>query len=112
MASEKTLLTTIDYQNIAEEVRKVLTDDGCPLRHKEDREAVLHLYGMFRDYGEGDTSKGIRKFRALISFVDGMQSKKNVVTGIMFAVITAGIVGWFVRVVALGVVDFFRDMAK
>lgn len=106
--TRKNVLTQGDYKNIAIELKKVVLEEGCPLKNTQDREAVLHLYGLFRDYGEGDISKGIRKFRILINFVDSVQSKKNLAIGASFTIVVATLIGWAIKITVVGVFEYLR----
>jgi hypothetical protein len=65
---------------------------ACPLEPKE-RKSVRHLYGLIKDIGNGDTDQGIRKVRAMFTFIDGVQTKKTVVTGAIFTVVLFGVAG-------------------
>ena len=65
----------------------------CPLDECE-KQSVKHLYGIFKDAGDGDMDKGIRKFRGILEFTGSIYNWRNIISG---AVLLAGIMavlGW------------------
>lgn len=81
----------------------------CPLNECE-RESVKHLYGIFKDAGEGDMDKGIRKFRGILEFTGSIYNWRNIISG---AVILAGIMavlGWCAKLFVAGLAATIKSL--
>lgn len=65
----------------------------CPLNECE-KESVKHLYGIFKDAGDGDMDKGIRKFRGILEFTGSIYNWRNIISGAMILAVVLAVLGW------------------
>lgn len=81
----------------------------CPLNECE-KQSVKHLYGIFKDAGDGDMDAGIRKFRGILEFTGSIYNWRNIISG---AVILAGIMavfGWFASLFIHGLKEAIKNL--
>lgn len=95
-------LTVADIESIAE----LIKTQTCPLSSSE-RDSVVSFYRWLKDVGEGDTESGVRRIRSSFNFIFGLQSKKNIVSGLIITVITVSLLGQLGRVFWMGLSSLF-----
>lgn len=98
-----------------DEIKLVVTEavsDGmkshCPLS-EEERRSVPHLYGLFKDMGDGDIDRGIRKFRAIFEFTGAIYTRKNLITGSLILGGFAAVFGWLGKVLIAGIIHVIKS---
>lgn len=94
-------ITTAVTQSVLAAIDEKIDKLTCPLNDCE-KESVQHLYGIFKDAGDGDMDKGIRKFRGILEFTGSIYNWRNIISG---AVILAGVMavfGWLASLLVAG----------
>ena len=101
-----------DLSAIREAVRTAVGEamsNHCPLTEQE-RKSVPHLYGLFRDMGDGDIDRGIRKFRAVFQFTGAIYSWRNIVSGAVLLAAILAVFGWLGKVLIAGLVGTIKGL--
>ena len=81
----------------------------CPLNVYE-RESVKHLYGIFKDAGNGDMDAGIRKFRGILEFTGSIYNWRNIISGAMILAAIMSVFGWVGSLFISGLKDALKGM--
>ena len=102
-------ITASVTKSVMQAMDEKLAGHMCPL-NPNDRRVVPDLYSMFRDLGDGDLSKGIRKMRRFFVFIENMYNKKTVFTGTIFALSILAFSGFLVTHIWGGMVDAIKHL--
>lgn len=81
----------------------------CPLNECE-KESVKHLYGIFKDAGNGDMDAGIRKFRGILEFTGSIYNWRNIISGAMILAAIMSVFGWVGSLFISGLKDALKGM--
>jgi len=81
----------------------------CPLNECE-KKSVQHLYGLFKDAGDGDMDRGIRKFRGILEFTGSIYNWRNIISGAVILAAVMGVVGWCAKLFISGLVATMRGL--
>lgn len=93
---------------IKEAVSEAL-ESHCPLTVQE-RKSVPHLYGLFRDMGDGDIDRGIRKFRAVFEFSGSVYNWRNIVSGALILAGVMAVFGWLASLFVSGLAAAIKGL--
>jgi len=83
----------------------------CPLNECE-KKSVQHLYGLFKDAGDGDMDRGIRKFRGILEFTGSIYNWRNIISGAVILAAVMGVVGWCASVFLTGLGSAMKAVLK
>ena len=81
----------------------------CPLNECE-KQSVKHLYGIFKDAGDGDMDKGIRKFRGILEFTGSIYNWRNIISGAVLLAAVMAVLGWFGKLFLDGLANAIRNL--
>lgn len=81
----------------------------CPLNECE-KESVKHLYGIFKDAGNGDMDAGIRKFRGILDFTGSIYNWRNIVSGALIVGGVLAVFGWLSKIFISGLVAAMKSL--
>lgn len=94
---------------VMEAIDAKMENISCPLNYNE-KQSMKQLYGIFKDAGDGDMDKGIRKFRGILEFTGSIYNWRNIISG---AVLLAGIMavfGWLASIFISGLASAIRSL--